>query len=114
MGASVGLCGGCCLGCGLGYAGRRLRPKLNQKMLVCEVFLGTPWTVRSATRVQPEVHFQRGWLMKALGAEDYNSVYVPGGLFSTVNVPEYVVYEPCQAVPKYVIEFTCEGSDEEF
>jgi len=90
----------------VGWLSRPPEQRQTLTMLACEVFLGRSWTLRHAKAVNPSEDLRCGWLMKALGAGDYSSVYVPGGLFGAVRVPEYVVYEPYQAIPKYVIEFT--------
>jgi len=107
----LGCCGGGCLCLGAAHLGRRAFPH-PQKMLVCEVFLGRSLVLRRPKKVLNS-DLQRGWFQKAFGAEDYNSVYAPGGLFYAVNVPEYVVYQPYQAIPKYVIEFACRKDETE-
>jgi len=94
-------CLGSCAGCGLAHVSTKSTPK----MLVCEVFLGKSRTLRGAKHINPSDDLKRGWLPRLFGAQDFNSVYVPGGMLGAVNVSEYVVYQPHQAVPKYVMEF---------
>lgn len=46
----------------------------------------------------------------------FQSVHAPGGrstCLNTVKVTEYVVYDPCQAVPLYLVEFETEDSAED-
>lgn len=82
-------------------------------MLLCDVYLGRSMTVRSAKPcLNPEVDLKGGAVSEAFGLGNYNSIYVPGGffLFAAVSVSEYVVYEPHQAIPKYLIEFESESA----
>jgi len=76
------------------------------QMLLCDVYLGRSKTLRSAQpSLDPSVEFKAGALSQFFGFGDYNSVLVPGGVFSPVNVAEYVVFESYQAIPRYLIEF---------
>jgi len=105
MGACAGGClGGCAvggLGCGLACLNEN-----SQQILLCEVFLGNSLTLIFPRDVDPSDDLKRGWLPRLLGARDYNSVYAPGGFLTAVRVAEYIAYEPHQAIPRYVIEFS--------
>lgn len=103
---AVGAPGGGCLGGGFGcwLAHCSYSPQ-QQQMLLCEVFLGKSRKLRMAMDVNPSQDLKRGRLPKLLGAGDYNSVHAPEGFWGAVSVAEYIVYQPHQAVPKYVIEF---------
>jgi hypothetical protein len=83
-------------------AGRKERGQ----MLLCDVYLGTTKILRhSRNDFDPEIDLKGGWLRGITGLGDYHSAYAPGGWFGAVNVSEYIVYQPYQGVPKYMIEF---------
>jgi len=78
----------------------------GSQMLICDVYLGRSKTVRSAwPGIDPITDLSGGTFSNALGLGDYHSVYAPGGKFAAVWVTEYVVYQPYQAIPRYLIEF---------
>jgi len=106
--SASGGCAACCCGClggciGVGLAHANSKP--SHQMLVCDVHLGKSRTLRGAKRVNPTDDLKRGLVPRLFGAKDYNSVYAPGGLLGAVSVAEYIVYQPHQAIPKYVMEF---------
>ena len=70
-------------------------------MLVCEVELGNSKTQRGAKDVKKE-DLERGWLPSVMGQRSFQSVTAATGL-GGVRVPEYVVYDAAQAVPKYLL-----------
>lgn len=79
------------------------------QMLLCDVYLGRTKTLRRAcNNFDPEIDLKGGWFRELVGLGDYNSACAPGGWFGAVNVPEYIVYQPHQGVPKYLIEFEYE------
>lgn len=85
--------------------GRRERGQ----MLLCDVYLGTTKTLRSAcNNFDPETDLKGGWFRDLTGLGDYNSAYAPAGWFAALNVPEYIVYQPYQGIPRYLIEFEYE------
>eukprot|EP00415_Alexandrium_ostenfeldii_P000724 UN0724 len=97
-------CVGCtagCLGCGVVHMRRGQR----KQMLLCEVYLGNTRKLRFAKDVKPSEDLKRGWLASIFGAKDYDSIHAPSGFFGSVRVSEYIVYQPHQAIPKYVLEF---------
>jgi len=78
----------------------------SQFLLVCEVALGNQMPLRHArTKFNPQRDFQRSWFKSVFGAREYDSIVAlskaQGG---AVNVPEYVIFHPWQALPAYVIE----------
>lgn len=98
----------CCLGsCVGGFMGAGLAYRYGHitQMLVCDVHLGKRQTLRAAKQVTSE-DLKAGWFSSLFGAADYDSVYAPGGFRGAVEVPEYIVYHPYQATPRFVIEFT--------
>ena len=70
-------------------------------MLVCEVELGNSKTQRGAKDDKKE-DLERGWLPTVMGQRSFQSVTAATGL-GGVRVPEYVVYDASQAVPKYLL-----------
>jgi len=74
-------------------------------MLVCDVHLSKSRTLRAVKQVTSE-DLKAGWFSSLFGADNYDSVYALAGFFGAVNVPEYIVYQPYQATPRFVIEFT--------
>jgi hypothetical protein len=87
--------------------------KKEGQLLLCDVYLGRSKTLRrKAPNFDPDEDLKRSWITQQLQAVglvetgEYNSTYVPGGgWFAAVNVPEYVVYQAHQGIPKYFIEF---------
>jgi hypothetical protein len=80
--------------------------KESGQMLLCDVYLGKTKTVRrSCNNFDPEHNLKGGWFRDFTGLGDFDSVYAPGGWLSAVNVPEYVIYQPLQGIPRYLIEF---------
>lgn len=77
------------------------------QMLLCDVYLGRSRTRRLGAwpDLDPDVDLKGGRFSKTFGLGDYQSLYVPGGLFGPVGITEYVVYNPEQAIPKLLIEF---------
>lgn len=78
----------------------------GKQMLLCDVYLGRQRTLRLGARpnFNPDKDLKAGVFSQAFSLGDYHSVYVAAGLL-TVNVAEWIVYEPSQAIPKYLIEF---------
>lgn len=76
-------------------------------VLQCDVYLGRSKTLRltGAPNLNPKEDLKCGTIGGLLGLGDYGSVYAPSGFFGAVRVPEYVVYQPHQAIPKFLIEF---------
>lgn len=69
-------------------------------MLLCDVELGKLMTKTKAdSRLDPKRAFQRSWLMRFFCQKNYDSVVAEG----CVRVPEFVVYHPEQAAPRYVL-----------
>lgn len=78
----------------------------SKQMLLCDVYLGKTYTRRSAwNKIDPSKDLQCGSISKFFGGQDYNSVTACSGLFGAVHVPEYIVYEAHQAIPRYLVEF---------
>ena len=71
-------------------------------MLVCDVALGNSMVKHSAdnTLETESQKFKRGFIPRLLGQKSFDSV-TAGKL--AVRVPEYVVYNSTQAVPRYVL-----------
>lgn len=84
----------------------RERPESVQHMLLCDVYLGHQRTLRRARpNFDPNKGLKRWEVTKVVGAQDYNSVRAPGGTLGCVKVTEYVIYQECQAIPRFLIEF---------
>merc|ERR1712039_348148 len=94
-----------CLGCSCGGGMSIMGSTKHYHMLLCDVFLGRTKTLRRSKQVDPAKDLAAGVLGKAFNFGDYNSVLAPGGLFGAVHVPEWIIYEPFQAIPRYAIEF---------
>jgi len=77
----------------------------SPQILLCDVFLGKVMTVRSARPGFKSKDLKRNCFLKCIGAGDYDSIRAPGGPYGAVNVTEFVVYRPCQAIPRFIIEF---------
>lgn len=94
-------------------------------MLVCDVYLGRSQTWRTAaTHLQSAEDLRPGSFTRLFcPRRKYHSVYAPGpsrhcnGQVSSccccccnvcchaVQVSEWIVYDPCQGIPRYVLEF---------
>lgn len=74
-------------------------------ILACDVVLGnTMVTHKPAKHLQAgSSGFERAWLLQLLGQKSFDSVTAASGWFSAVRVPEYVVYNTAQTVPRYVL-----------
>lgn len=90
------------------------RKKYGQ-LLLCDVYLGKSKTLRrAANQFNPAEDLKPSWLFQQIRAcgvariDDYDSVSAPGGWFGAVNVPEYIVYQPHQGIPRYLMEFEYE------
>merc|ERR1712129_163771 len=99
-------------GKGIYFAGTPLKSMQYTKgstgaILLCEVELGnTMMASAAANDLTPENVGNRGWIMRTLFRQrSFDSVTARAGLFGAVRVPEYVVYKPDQAVPRYLILF---------
>merc|ERR1740121_596575 len=97
-------------------------------MLLCDVYLGNAKTERCSGNVYCGFyhHVSKPEELKATALDcifcphqvclscrsgGFQSVYAPGGsrpCCNTVYVTEYVVYDPDQAIPLYLIEFDTE------
>lgn len=80
--------------------------KQTRHLIACDVAIGNVKPVRhAAPALDPSIDLRRSWLLRAFGAEDYDSLMAParshGGV---VNVPEFVIYHPERALPRYLIE----------
>lgn len=97
---------------------------VQQAMLLCDVYLGRIRTERNKCNIDSYKEVESS---KDLGPmcfdlcicpyqyvdrylcckEGYDSLYAPGGscCWNTVRVSEFVVYEPCQAIPMFIVEF---------
>lgn len=75
-------------------------------VLLCDVDLGNSRAETQATpKVSGTADLQPGWIAWLFGAETYDSVTaVAAEEGGSVRVPEYVVYSPGQAVPRYVLQ----------
>lgn len=93
--AAAQLGGGCGVGAGAlaGVATSEIAPgcvpQQRQKMLLCDVYLGSKQTLTAANG--------DGLL------SGFDSGFVPGG--SAARTAQYVVYHQRQAIPRYVIDF---------
>ena len=73
-------------------------------ILVCDVDLGKTRTLTSAKNsFDPEQDLSRHPILATLGMARYDSVTAADGFFGAVRVPEYIVYAPEQAAPRYVV-----------
>jgi hypothetical protein len=78
----------------------------SKQMLLCDVYLGkTCKRFFSWSKIDPAKDLQCSSLCKCFGGRDYNSVTAATGLFGCVRVPEYIVYDAHQAIPRYLVEF---------
>lgn len=80
--------------------------KGSHMLLVCDVLLGK---AKHVDRHQKDMTYEK------LRAEGYDSLYAMPGTRETggVHNAEFVVYRPEQALPKYVVHYTCEKAKEE-
>ena len=74
---------------------QQIYTKGSQKLLLCQVLLGKTKEVRQA---DPTLNKNR------LRSERYDSVYAPRG--SAVKNDEFVIFDPAQALPQYIIHFS--------
>eukprot|EP00927_Polykrikos_kofoidii_P061883 TRINITY_DN56705_c0_g1_i1.p1 TRINITY_DN56705_c0_g1~~TRINITY_DN56705_c0_g1_i1.p1 ORF type:complete len:339 (+),score=34.95 TRINITY_DN56705_c0_g1_i1:193-1209(+) len=72
-------------------------------MLVCEVELGNSKHARSAG-CEPATDLKRSWFGKLVGRRSFDSLTAATGPFGCVRVPEYVIYNSHQAVPRHVLQ----------
>ncbi|XP_076365925.1 NFX1-type zinc finger-containing protein 1-like [Tachypleus tridentatus] len=72
--------------------------KGSNTLLLCEVLLGKSWTVNSA---------QKDMTLQKLKTRGYDSLYAQRGTKTSGGVlnDEYVIYNPHQALPKYIISY---------
>ena len=74
---------------------REIYTKGSNKLLLCDVLLGKSKEVRSA---------DKWWNKKRLRSERCDSLYAPRG--SAVKNDEFIIFNPDQALPLYIIHFT--------
>lgn len=78
----------------------------SKQMLLCDVYLGKtyktsfPWST-----IDPTKDLRCGSISRCFGGQDYKSVTAKTGFFGCVRVPEYIVYDARQAIPRYLVEF---------
>jgi len=72
-------------------------------MLACNVELGNSMLKRSAG-CNPSSDLRRSWAAKLIGGRSYDSLTAVDGFLGCVRVPEYVVYRPEQALPRFVLQ----------
>merc|ERR1711924_86120 len=78
----------------------------SKQMLLCDVYLGKtykrsfPWN-----KIDPTKDLRCGSISKLFGGQDYNRVTAQTGFFGCVRVPEYIMYDAHQAIPRYLVEF---------
>ena len=74
---------------------REIYTKGSQKLLLCQVILGKSKTVNRADRTLNK---------QKLRSHGYDSVYAPRG--TAVMNDEFVIFDPDQALPQYIIHFS--------
>ena len=67
----------------------------SQKLLLCQVILGRSKEVHKA---------DYSWNKKKLRSQNFDSVFAPRG--SAVKNDEFVIFDPYQALPQYIIHFS--------
>ena len=73
-------------------------------MLACDVVLGhSKRTYAAQSQLSPTKDLKRGLVPRLFGARSFDSVTAASGWAGCVRVPEMVVYDPAQAVPRYVM-----------
>ncbi|XP_048576294.1 uncharacterized protein LOC5506123 [Nematostella vectensis] len=72
--------------------------KGSNKLLVCQVLLGRSMIVRKADRNMDKAKLRKG---------RYDSVYAPRG--SDVMNDEFVIFDPAQALPQYIVHYSTTG-----
>jgi hypothetical protein len=74
-------------------------------MLACDVALGNSMLKRAAdNKLEAQSKkFKRGLIPRLFGKKSFDSVTADAGKLGAVRVPEYVVYDAAQALPKYVL-----------
>eukprot|EP00931_Biecheleriopsis_adriatica_P021900 TRINITY_DN14194_c0_g1_i1.p1 TRINITY_DN14194_c0_g1~~TRINITY_DN14194_c0_g1_i1.p1 ORF type:complete len:367 (-),score=26.43 TRINITY_DN14194_c0_g1_i1:43-1143(-) len=77
----------------------------SRTMLLCEVELGNTMMKRMADNsLEGGEDMQRNWVMRTLfRAQSFHSVTAVDGFMGAVRVPEYVVFNPHQCVPRYLL-----------
>jgi hypothetical protein len=80
--------------------------KTSEYMLACDVALGNAKKICEARRTfDPAVELRQPWWRRIVGVKGFDSLVAPcrqdGG---AVNVPEYVIFHPDRALPRYVLE----------
>lgn len=73
---------------------REIYTKGSNKLLLCDVFLGKVKEVRSV---------DRWWNRKKLRSQKFDSLHAPRN--SAVKNDEFVIFNPDQALPRYIIHF---------
>ena len=73
---------------------REIYTKGSNKLLLCDVFLGKVKEVRSS---------DRWWNRKKLKSQKFDSLHAPRN--SAVKNDEFVIFNPDQALPRYIIHF---------
>ena len=74
---------------------QKIYTKGSQKLLLCQVILGKSKTVQ-----QPDYNLNK----QKLRSHGYDSVYAPRG--TAVKNDEFVIFDPNQALPQYIIHFS--------
>ena len=74
---------------------QKMYTKESGKLLLCQVILGKTKTVREADKMLNK---------KKLKEEKYDSVFAPRGY--AVQNDEFVIFDPDQALPQYIIHFS--------
>jgi len=78
--------------------------RLGGVMLACDVVLGYSKRMKLAHHeLSPSKDLKRGLVPRLFGARSFDSVTAESGNAGCVRVPEMVVYDPAQAVPRYVM-----------
>uniref|UniRef100_A0A1I8J2R6 Poly [ADP-ribose] polymerase n=1 Tax=Macrostomum lignano TaxID=282301 RepID=A0A1I8J2R6_9PLAT len=80
---------------------REIYTKGSNMLMLCEVLLGRSLTVLGATK--DTYNFKR------MRQEKYDSLFAPRNSRATNGVmnDEFVVFEPAQAYPKYIVHYSC-------
>jgi hypothetical protein len=82
---------------------KAISTKSEGQVILSDVYLGSYLTKHTSHMdFDPAQDLQAGMLREMFKLGKYNSVYAPGWF---ISYSEYIVYEPHQAVPKYLIEF---------
>merc|ERR1719401_328010 len=74
-------------------------------LLVSSVALGASKPARRGKQIDPKIDLKRSWLMSMFGSSAYDSVVgVEQEEGGSVRVPEFTIYRPEQALPRFLIE----------